>query len=164
MATTKRSKKTTVEKELPDLNAALSLISEADWTVINSAIASSGITLAELLRKGLLAESKRINSHAEKLSNIDESQLVGTTLSGAANVRIKNAIAAMTAHNDSCTDRADRIYISPNNVRSATNSNLNAIKKYFADHEQEIEALNRKYNAPESKPRGYDVKATLGLR
>jgi hypothetical protein len=153
-----------VKQELPDMNQALDVLTQDDWTVINQALSNSGLSIAELIRKGLLAESKRINSHAEKLASVDPDKLVATTLSGAANLRIKAAIDAIVTHNESCQDAQDRIFVSINTVRSATNSNLATIKKYFAEHQSEIDKLNAKYKAPETKPRGYDVKATLGLR
>lgn len=144
-------------------------LTEDEKKIVETAINVSGLSYEHLLKRGLLAECKREMSlveHREKLSTLDDSALLNSTIRGAASLRIKKAIDAIIHHNEHVTEKEDKIYISESIVFRITGSNRGAIRQFFEQNQEMIDTHNKKYGLDDSvnrKGKGYDFKATLGL-
>ncbi len=95
--------------------------------------------------------------HADKdFSTMPTSQLTRVKHPGAAQERIKRAIAAIVAYNDNAQSPNDRWYINATVVQQLSGARFPIIKEYFAAHQAEIEAENAEH---ELTPR-YNHKPT----
>ena len=95
--------------------------------------------------------------HAGKdFSSMPTSQLTRIKHPGAAQERIKRAIAAIVAYNDNAPSANDRWYINATVVQQLSGARFPIIKEYFAAHQSEIEQENAEH---ELTPR-YNHKPT----
>lgn len=142
--------------------------------LLDSALQLPGNNFISLLKTGLMAEVKRSISHSEKLNELKDVDFktlssdanINKTFRGLAALKIQKAIEVAKAHNETCQDRDDKIYISESVIARVTGSNRQSIRDYFTANKAEIDAHNRKHdldNGVNRKGKGYDFKATLGL-
>lgn len=95
--------------------------------------------------------------HADKdFSTMTTSQLVKVKHPGAAQERIKRAIAAIVAYNDNAQSANDRWYINATVVQQLSGARFPIINEYFAAHQAEIAQENTEH---ELTPR-YNHKPT----
>lgn len=116
---------------------------------VSEAVAT-GVTRSELLKTGLLAQSRKVKSQAGKLealkaSNPDKETLKGTTIKGTAFINIENCVNELIAHNDKQTDNDTKWYISASTISNLSNSNMGAIKTYIAVNQKMIDDHHSKH-------------------
>lgn len=146
-------------------------LTEAENEIVEQALKNSGLTKKQLMKRGLLAEAKRENSIFERRQNLSElkpSDLKRQTVRGVAAIHIEKAVKEIMNHNDYAgTNPEDRIFINQRVVAERSGSNMPAIKKYFEEHQSEIDAHNSKHELTSNKrEKGYkfDVNAILGVK
>lgn len=176
--------------ENPDemINAALSCLlnqvvniddlglNDKELDEVNSALKVSGLTKAQLLKRGLLAEARRENSIAEKrttFESLDEETLrKGTKIRGVAEFRIGKAVEALINHN-SDLDRPieEKYFINQSTIFRLSGSNIKSIQEYLKHNQDLIDKHNHEYGLEESinrksvKVNGVekkDIKAVFG--
>jgi len=103
--------------------------------------------------------------HAGKdFSSMKTSELAGIRHKGAANERIRRAVAAIAAYNDQAQSANDRWFVNPRAIQRLAGSRYPIINEYFAAHQAEIDALNKKYQLNDRynhKPDGIETVITI---
>lgn len=144
-------------------------LKEDEIKIVDDAIKNSGLSLEEIVRSGTLQRAKYFNSIAEsqaKLDSMSESELKEQTFKGVANYRINQAIEMIQNHNDSQTEKSNKICLTKGIVFKITGSNRQTINKFFDSYQTLIEDHNNKHQLTDSdnrKGKNYDVKQVLGI-
>jgi hypothetical protein len=125
---------------------------------VSEAVAT-GVTRSELLKTGLLAQSRKVKSQAGKLEALKTSIATGqdnitTTIKGSADLRIDRAVKAVFAHNDCQSDIGNQWFITATAIQKLTNCNMPAIKSYLSTHQSEIDTHHKKHGLTEDTNRG----------
>lgn len=111
---------------------------------------NGGESFHTFLVDALLKEAKfkagMSTRHAGKdFASMTTSQLTRVKHPGAAQERIRRAIAAIVAHNDNAQSPNDRWYINPTVVQQLAGARFPIIQEYFAAHQAEIDQENAEY-------------------
>lgn len=170
-------------------------LSDKEKELLDTALQLPGTNFISLLKTGLMSEVKRSMSHAEKLKELKDVDFKTLssgenntkTFRGMAALKIQKAVESIIAHNESCQERADKIYISESILFQVTGSNRKAILQYLWIDGEKVNkddvagedyktkptkegALviqhNKKHDLDDGvnrKGKNYDFKATLGL-
>ncbi len=125
---------------------------------VSEAVAT-GVTRSELLKTGLLAQSRKVKSQAGKLEALKTSIATGqdninTTIKGSADLRIDRAVKAVFAHNDCQSDIGNQWFITATAIQKLTNCNMPAIKSYLSRYQSEIDTHHTKHGLTEDTNRG----------
>lgn len=125
---------------------------------VSEAVAT-GVTRSDLLKIGLLSQSRKVKSQAGKLEALKTSIATGrdnitTTIKGSADLRIDRAVKAVFAHNDCQSDIGNQWFITATAIQKLTNCNMPAIKSYLATHQSEIDSHHTKHGLNEDTNRG----------
>ena len=125
---------------------------------VSKAVAT-GVTRSELLKTGLLAQSRKVKSQSGKLEALKTSIAGGqdntlTTIKGSADLRIDRAVKAVFAHNDCQSDIGNQWFITATAIQKLTNCNMPAIKSYLSTHQSEIDSHHTKHGLTEDTNRG----------
>lgn len=120
---------------------------------------ATGVTRSELLKTGLLAQTRKIKSQAGKLEALKTSIATGqdditTTIKGSADLRIDRAVKAVFTHNDCQSDIGNQWFITATAIQKLTNCNMPAIKSYLSNHQSEIDSHHTKHGLNEDTNRG----------
>ncbi len=125
---------------------------------VSEAVAT-GVTRSELLKTGLLSQSRKVKSQAGKLEALKTSIATGqdnitTTIKGSADLRIDRAVKAVFAHNDCQSDIGNQWFITATAIQKLTNCNMPAIKSYLSRYQSEIDIHHTKHGLTEDTNRG----------
>jgi hypothetical protein len=120
---------------------------------------ATGVTRAELLKTGLLAQTRKVRSQAGKLEALKASIATGqdditTTIKGSADLRIDRAVKAVFAHNDCQSDIGNQWFITATAIQKMTNCNMPAIKAYMSSNQSQIDSHHNKHGLTPDTNRG----------
>jgi len=135
---------------------------------VKDALTNSGLTLIELVKEGLLQRARYYNSIAIKqadFKNMSTETLKNSTVKGAANYRIENAVQTLIDHNNNEPEKDNKVCITKGMIFKLTGSNRQTINKYFDEQKIGISDHNNKHSLTEDdnrKGKGFDFKALIG--
>lgn len=135
---------------------------------VKDALTNSGLTLIELVKEGLLQRARYYNSIAIKqadFKNMSTETLKNSTVKGAANYRIENAVQTLINHNNNQPEKDNKVCITKGMIFKLTGSNRQTINKYFDEQKIGISDHNNKHSLTEDdnrKGKGFDFKALIG--
>jgi hypothetical protein len=120
---------------------------------------ATGVTRSELLKTGLLAQSRKVKSQAGKLEALKASiaggqDNVSTTIKGSADLRIDRAVRSVFAHNDCQSDIGNQWFITATAIQKMTNCNMPAIKAYMSSNQSQIDSHHNKHGLTPDTNRG----------
>ena len=159
--------------QLSDHESVLALegfnLSGSEQREVENALINSDSQLDEVARDGLLQRSRYLNSIADKqaqLESMTDEEMQKATFKGAANFKIEQAINTIIEHNNSQSEKSDKVCITKGIVFKLTGSNRQTINKWFAQHKTMIDDHNQKHslsNADNRKGKGFSFEQLLGV-
>ena len=138
-------------------DSALQLSDSEELEVLEAI--ETGVSRADLLKTGLLAQARKVKSQSGKLEALKTSIATGqdnitTTIKGSADLRIDRAVKAVFTHNDCQSDIGSQWFMTATAIQKLTNCNMPAIKSYLANHQSEIDTHHTKHGLTEDANRG----------
>ena len=138
-------------------DSALQLSDSEELEVLEAI--ETGVSRADLLKTGLLAQARKVKSQSGKLEALKTSIATGqdnitTTIKGSADLRIDRAVKAVFTHNDCQSDIGSQWFMTATAIQKLTNCNMPAIKSYLANHQSEIDTHHTKHGLSEDTNRG----------
>ena len=159
--------------QLSDRESVLALegfnLSGSEQREVENALINSDSQLDEVARDGLLQRSRYLNSIADKqaqLESMTDEEMQKATFKGAANFKIEQAINTIIDHNNSQSEKSDKVCITKGIAFKLTGSNRQTINKWFAQHETMIDDHNQKHSltdADNRKGKGFSFEQLLGV-
>ena len=160
-------------EQLNNRESVLSLkafnLSGSEQQEVKNALINSDSQLTEVARDGLLQRSRYLNSIADKqaqLESMSDEEMQKATFKGAANFKIEQAVNTITDHNNSQSEKSDKVCITKGIVFKLTGSNRQTINKWFDQHQTMIDDHNQKHslsNADNRKGKGFSFEQLLGV-
>ena len=160
-------------EQLNNRESVLSLkafnLSGSEQQEVKNALINSDSQLTEVARDGLLQRSRYLNSIADKqaqLESMSDEEIRSSTFKGAANFKIEQAINTIIEHNNSQTEKSDKVCITKGIIFKLTGSNRQTINKWFADHEVMICDHNQKHSLTDThnrKGKNFNWDELLGV-
>lgn len=144
-------------------------LSKEEEDLVNLAVNFSGMTRKQIAKRGFIAEAKTAISLAKRQADLAEAnpeELKKMTFKGVAATRIEQIISRIMEHNDSQTEKQNKLCITESLVFKLTGSNRKALKDYFESHKLMIDDHNQKHSltdADNRKGKGIDAKQMLNL-
>jgi hypothetical protein len=121
--------------------------------VVEDAIAHSGMSLAEFIRKACQVYAKtvtgKLNLAKEDLSAVSTSDLLSEnykTHPGRAEELTRRAIYALEVHNNNCTERKEKWHINQTAIQTLTGSKPATIKKILESYQIRLDDHNTKHD------------------
>lgn len=131
------------------INAYLSSpeLSNEEKAELTKAAKNSKLTEAEIIKKGLLTEARKINALAKKgnLEDMDLANKRANRFKGVAEERIRREIELIMNHNDNQSEPQARLCLTKTLIAKRTGSNWNAIDDFFNKYKTMIEDHNIKH-------------------
>ena len=144
-------------------------LSDEQQHEVENALTNSGSQLDVVARDGLLQRSRYLNSIADKqaqLESMSDEEMQKATFKGAAYFRIEQAINTIIEHNNSQTEKKDKVCITKGIIFKLTGSNRQTINKWFTQHQIMIDDHNQKHSltdADNRKGKGFSFEQLLGV-
>ena len=144
-------------------------LSDEQQHEVENALTNSGSQLDVVARDGLLQRSRYLNSIADKqaqLESMSDEEMQKATFKGAAYFRIEQAINTIIEHNNSQTEKKDKVCITKGIIFKLTGSNRQTINKWFTQHQIMIDDHNQKHsltNSDNRKGKNFDWQELLGV-
>ena len=144
-------------------------LSGSEQQEVENALTNSDSQLDEVARDGLLQRSRYLNSIADKqaqLESMTNEEMQKATFKGAANFKIEQAVNTITSHNNSQSEKSDKVCITKGIVFKLTGSNRQTINKWFDQHQTMIDDHNQKHSltdADNRKGKGFSFEQLLGV-
>ena len=160
-----------MKKSEPDAVISLEAfkLSSSEQSEVENALINSNSLIDEVARDGLLQRSRYLNSIASKqaqLESMSDEEIRSSTFKGAANFKIEQAINTIIEHNNSQTEKSDKVCITKGIIFKLTGSNRQTINKWFADHEVMICDHNQKHSLTDThnrKGKNFNWDELLGV-
>lgn len=135
------------------------VLTEDEKLEVETAIRSSGYSLNQLIKEGLLMKARKVVSETKKLQSLTDAEKLQTTIKGAADSRLREASDHIVMWNHGCYDNGLRVFLNASILRTLTGANLNSIKNFLDryrtpdDFLETAEEHNNRYDLTENDNR-----------
>ncbi|MCC5661811.1 hypothetical protein LC608_33680 [Nostoc sp. XA010] len=141
-----------VQTTLNDMNISQLQLDADTQAVVEAAIAHSGISLADFVRKACQVYAKtitgKVKQFSEDLTAVSTEELksdVYKTHPGRAEELAKRAIYALEIHNNNCTEKSQKWMITQTAIQSLTGSKPATIKAILENYQTRLDDHNAKH-------------------
>lgn len=137
---------------LDDMNISQLQLDADTAEMVESAIAHSGITLADFVRKACQVYAKtitgKVKQFSEDLTAVSTEELKSDTYKthpGRAEELTRRAIYALEIHNNNCTEKSQKWMITQTAIQSLTGSKPATIKAILENYKTRLDDHNAKH-------------------
>ncbi|MBD2208128.1 hypothetical protein [Calothrix sp. FACHB-168] len=162
-----------VQTTLDDMNISQLQLDSDTQQMVENAIAHSGISLADFVRRACQVYAKTITGKLEKieadLTAVPTSDLLSSptykTHPGRAEELAKRAIYALENHNNQCTEKNQKWMITQSSIQALTGSKPATIKMILEKYNIRIDDHNNKHglNAYDNRKQGRKINDDIDL-
>ncbi|MBD2731827.1 hypothetical protein H6G96_37530 [Nostoc sp. FACHB-892] len=145
-------KSTEKEITLNDMNISQLQLDADTQAVVEAAIAHSGISLADFVRKACQVYAKtitgKVKQFSEDLTAVSTEELKSDTYKthpGRAEELTRRAIYALEIHNNNCTEKSQKWMITQTAIQSLTGSKPATIKAILENYKTRLDDHNAKH-------------------
>ena len=138
---------------LDDMNISQLQLDADTQAVVEAAIAHSGITLADFVRKACQVYAKtitgKVKQFSEDLTAVSTEELKSDTYKthpGRAEELTRRAIYALEIHNNNCTEKSQKWMITQTAIQSLTGSKPATIKAILENYKTRLDDHNAKHD------------------
>jgi hypothetical protein len=138
---------------LDDLNISQMQLDAETEEMVQEAIAHSGITLADFVRRACQVYAKtitgKVKQFSEDLTAVPTEELKSDTYKthpGRADELARRAIYALETHNNNCTEKAQKWHINQTAIQSLTGSKPATIKAILENYQTRLDDHNAKHD------------------
>jgi len=150
--TTLQPEATATIPSLETMNIAQLELDADTQKVVEDAIAYSGMSLAEFVRKACQVYAKTVTGKVkmadEDLTSVPTAELMSEkykTHPGRADELTRRAIYALEVHNNNCTERKQKWHINQTAIQTLTGSKPATIKKILENYQTRLDDHNAKH-------------------
>jgi hypothetical protein len=133
--------------------------------IVEDAIAHSGLSLAEFIKKACQVYAKTIAGKAKQssdnLSAVSTEELLSEkykTHTNRAEELTRRAVYALEIHNDNCTEKSQKWHINQTAIQTLTGSKPATIKKILEVYKNRLDDHNTKHELDSYQNRKTDIK------
>ncbi|HYX14897.1 MAG TPA: hypothetical protein VE944_11135 [Nostoc sp.] len=141
-----------VQTTLDDMNISQLQLDADTQAVVEAAIAHSGISLADFVRKACQVYAKtitgKVKQFSEDLTAVSTEELKSDTYKthpGRAEELTRRAIYALEVHNNNCTEKSQKWMITQTAIQSLTGSKPATIKAILENYKTRLDDHNAKH-------------------
>lgn len=163
---------TTVSQTLETMNISQLELDADTQKVVEDAIAHSGMSLAEFVRKACQVYAKTVTGKVkmadEDLTPVSTAKLMSVdykTHPGRADELTRRAIYALEVHNNKCTERSQKWHINQTAIQTLTGSKPATIKKILENYQPRLDDHNAKHglNPYDNRKPGVKIDEAINL-
>lgn len=162
----------TTVPSLETMNIAQLELDADTQKVVESAIAYSGMSLAEFVRKACQVYAKTVTGKVkmadEDLTPVPTAELLSEkykTHPGRADELTRRAIYALEVHNNNCTEKPQKWHINQTAIQTLTGSKPATIKKILENYQTRLDDHNTKHqlNPYDNRKPGIKIDEAINL-
>ncbi|WP_375514655.1 hypothetical protein [uncultured Nostoc sp.] len=150
---TETETKTRLQITLDEMNISEMQLDAQTALMVESALAHSGISLADFVRRAIHVYAKtitgKVKQSSEDLTAVSTEDLKSDsykTHPGRAEELTRRAIYALEIHNNNCTEKAQKWHINQTAIQSLTGSKPATIKAILGNYQTRIDDHNLKHD------------------
>ena len=153
LSDTETETETRLQITLDDINISQIQLDAETEEMVLAAIAHSGITLADFIRRACQVYAKtitgKVKQFSEDLTAVPTVELKSDTYKthpGRADELARRAIYALETHNNNCTEKAQKWHINQTAIQSLTGSKPATIKAILENYQTRLDDHNAKHD------------------